>query len=81
MCKEFTVWNCGKGMLNWSVSEDCNWLTLEPSSGISAGERDTVTACVDTTGLDAGNYSCTVTITGTGASNSPGTCVIKLKVR
>ena len=80
-CKKLKVRNCGKGTLNWTVSEDCDWLTLSPSSGTSTKEKDKVTACVDTTGLEKGGYECTVTITGECASNSPQTCVIKLKVK
>ncbi len=80
-CKTFKVWNCGKGTLNWTVSEDCDWLTLSPPSGTSTGKKNKVEACVDTTGLDKGDYECTVTITGECATNSPQTCVIRLKVR
>lgn len=70
-CKKFKIWNCGAGTLNWTVSEDCDWLTLTPSSGTSTWEKDTVKACVNTAGLEKGAYPCTVTVTGEGASNSP----------
>ncbi|HHT9125130.1 MAG TPA: BACON domain-containing protein [Candidatus Brocadiia bacterium] len=80
-CKTFLVWNCGKGTLNWTVSEGCNWLTLSPSNGTSTRSKDKVTACIDTTGMAKDDYECTVTITVDGASNSPQTCVIKVMVR
>ncbi len=83
-CKLLKIRNCGKGTLNWTVSkeDDCPWLTLSPSSGTLARTKSKVVrACVDTTGLDKGDYECTVTIAGECATNSPQTCVIRLKVK
>lgn len=80
-CKPIWIWNCGGGTLSWTVSEGCNWLTLSPSNGTSTGENVKVTACVNTAGMAKGDYQCTVTITGEGASNSPLKCIIRLRVK
>jgi uncharacterized delta-60 repeat protein len=60
--------NTGAGTLNWTVSDDANWLTLNPTSGTDSG---TVTVSVNIAGLTAGTYNATITITATGATNSP----------
>ncbi len=80
-CKPLRVRNCVGGTLNWTVSEGCDWLTLDPSTGTSKGENDKVNICVDTTGMEKGAYPFTVTITGAGASNSPQAGTIMLIVK
>lgn len=75
-----TIWNSGEGTLNWVISDDAGWLTLSPSSGASAGETDSVTALVDTYGMDAGNYAATITISAPGASNGPQTMAVNLAI-
>ncbi len=69
--KTLEIWNSGCGMLNWSLSDDAVWLTENPTSGSSTGEHDTVVVSVNTTGMSAGDYSASITITADGASNSP----------
>ena len=61
----------GWGMMAWSVSDDADWLELEPASGFSYGETDEVQLAVDQTGLPLGQYSATLTIEAPGAVNSP----------
>ncbi|HHT9125377.1 MAG TPA: BACON domain-containing protein [Candidatus Brocadiia bacterium] len=80
-CAPLQIWNCGSGTLNFSVSENCNWLTLSPTSGTSTGNMISVQACVDTTGMAIGGYQCTVTITTPGASNPTQMCVIELEIQ
>ena len=59
---------CTGGTLTWSVSADQPWITnIEPTSGSTQSELDTVTVTVDTTGLEPCHYyQGTITI----ASNS-----------
>ena len=82
--------NSGGGTLDWSVSDDADWLTLDPTSGSSTGETDDVTLSVDITGMSAGSYSATlagmsagsysatITIVAPGASNTPQTVPVTL---
>jgi len=74
------IWNSGVGTLNWSLSDDAEWLSQNPTSGSSTGEHDTVAVSVDTTGMSAGDYSANITITADGASNSPQTVPVSLSV-
>jgi len=72
--------NSGDGTLDWAVSDDADWLTLSPASGSSTGERNKVTVSVDINSLDAGNYTANITISASGASNSPQTIAVKLSI-
>jgi hypothetical protein len=73
--------NGGSGILNWSVSEGANWLSLSPTSGTSIGETDVVTVKVSLAGLTAGTYNTTITIKAAPpAENSPQTTAVTLVV-
>jgi hypothetical protein len=72
------IWNSGTGSLNWSVSDNADWLRLSPATGSSSGEHDEVTASVNTAGMSAGNYSATITIAAAGATNTPRTLSVSL---
>ena len=72
--------NCGGGVLNWSVVEDCAWLTVVPTSGTSAGEIDTAQLVVEVAGLDPGDHYCTLSIEDAAAVNSPLSVEVKLHV-
>ncbi|TLY16885.1 MAG: hypothetical protein E6K69_03110 [Nitrospirae bacterium] len=69
--------NTGGGTLNWSVSDNSAWLTLSPASGTVPGST---TMSVNTSGLTAGTYNATITVTATGATNTPRTVPVTLTV-
>jgi hypothetical protein len=75
------ICNSGGGTLNWSVTDDAGWLSINPTSGLSTGETDNITLSVDTTSLSANTYTATITITGSGATNSPQTVPVTLSVK
>jgi hypothetical protein len=75
-----SISNSGFGNLNWQISEDCSWLSIEPNSGSSAGESDNVNLSVDITGLTAGIYTFNLTVSDPNASNSPQIVGISLTV-
>ena len=70
--------NSGVGTLNWEITEDCNWLVVEPNGGSSTGEVDDVNVIVDISGLAAGSYNCQLTVDAGTAVNSPQTVVVNL---
>jgi uncharacterized protein (TIGR03437 family) len=55
-------------MVASSLGGGCNWLTLSGGSGTTPYMA---MASVNSTGLIAGPYSCTITFSATGAQNSP----------
>jgi len=73
----FTVSNSGTGTLNWTATDNVSWLSVSPASGSNSG---TVTATVSTSGLAAGTYSGTITVSSTNATNSPRTVSVALTV-
>jgi len=74
------IWNSGGGTLNWSLTDGATWLSENPTSGSSTSEHDIVVVSVDTTGMSAGDYSASITITAHGVSNSPQTVPVSLHV-
>jgi len=74
------IYNGGIETLNWQITEDCPWLTVDPNSGSSSGQTNDVTLTVDTTGLDANDYHCELTISDPQAYNNPQTVQVSLSL-
>ena len=66
----FDIWNSGTGTLTYTLSESCNWITVNPLSGDSTGETDTITVNIDTTGLNLGPHQCDITINSNDGSGT-----------
>ena len=71
-----TVSNSGGGVLSWTATYGSAWLSISPASG--GNSPTTMTVSVNTTGLTAGTYSDTITISASGASNTPQTISVTL---
>jgi len=66
------VCNTGNGTLDWSLTDTVAWLSETPTSGsLGADECEDVTVSVDITGMEAGDYSATITITGSAEVEVP----------
>jgi hypothetical protein len=66
------VCNLGNGTLSWSLSDTAGWLSETPVGGsLGEGECEDVTVSVDVTGMEAGDYSATITITGSAEVEIP----------
>ena len=63
--------NQGAGLLQWWITEDCQWLEVIPSAGSSSGEINEVVIRVDSWGLDIGVYDCQLQVSADDAVNSP----------
>lgn len=72
-----SISNGGGGTLSWSASSGSSWLTVSPASGTGAG---TLTLGINTAGLSAQTYNGAVTVTASGAANSPQTISVSLTV-
>jgi len=64
----------------WSVTSNAAWLSLSPASGSSSGEVDSVTLSVSISGMTAGSYTATITISAPGATNTPQTVPVSLAI-
>ena len=75
------IQNSGSGTLDWSATDDADWLSLSPTSGsCSSGEINNVTVSVDVTGITTGDYSATITISAPEATNTPQTVAVNLSI-
>ncbi len=76
-----TITDTGQGTLSWSASGANSWMNLNPTSGaITAGQSNVITVSVDPTGLLTNSYTAPVTISASGAPNSPQQVLITLAI-
>jgi len=78
---KLSVWNNDLGTLNWQITEDCNWLKVDPNKGTSTGEVNEVTLILNISGLCLGTYNCALTVSDSNAANSPKTIPVTLHVQ
>jgi hypothetical protein len=75
--QSLSITNTGGGTLNWTASSNQTWLSVSPTSGTAPSSA---TVSVDITGLAAGTYNGAITISATGATNTPVTLPVTLTV-
>lgn len=78
LAQTFNITNSTGGTLTWMLTESASWLGLNITSGTTTTEIDAISASVGTTGLAAGTYSTAITVTASGATNSPQTIPVTL---
>ena len=76
----FQVRNMGKPDMNYTIASDKTWLAVEPATGASAGEWDSITVNVDSSSLQTGTYSGTLSVSSATAYNSPITINVNLTI-
>jgi len=76
----FAVFNSGAGTLNYTVADDVGWLSVSPSSGAATTAADLVTVSYATDSLPAGTYNATITVSASGATNTPQFIPVTLTV-
>ncbi|MGA2716878.1 MAG: LamG-like jellyroll fold domain-containing protein [Bryobacteraceae bacterium] len=72
-----TISNTGGGTLSWTAGKTQPWLTLSASSGTAPAS---LSIGVNTSGLAAGTWTDTVTISASGAGGSPATVSVTLNL-
>jgi Leucine-rich repeat (LRR) protein/triacylglycerol esterase/lipase EstA (alpha/beta hydrolase family) len=75
--QSFTIENSGKGVLNWEIFTDSNWVKFNTKKGTNTA---TITVSVDSANLSAGTYNGTITVSDSMAENSPQTISVNLIV-
>ena len=78
--QKLQIRNCGDRKLHWSIVEDCDWLQVSPSSGISIDDIDEVVITVEPNGLAPGIYSCSLGVLDPCAANSPVTIGVLMPI-
>lgn len=74
--------NSGQGTLEYSISDDADWLTIEPASGTSNGQSNEHVIAVNKDGLAAqeSNYTAAITVTSSQAYNNPQRVSVSLEI-
>lgn len=72
--------NSGQQTLNYAIVDDADWLDVSPKSGTSTGNENPHTVSVNISGLAAGTYTGTITVTDPNAVNNPQTVGVTLQV-
>lgn len=72
------IQNTGGGVLDWQITETCDWLSVSPDSGSTTTEIDDVNLIFDITGLTGGNHICQLTVSSDHAQNNPQTVTVTL---
>ena len=81
MSQTLNISNTGQGTLNWSTSGATSWMNLSQTSGaLTAGQSNAVTVTVNPTGLTTNTYTAPLTISASGASNSPQQVPVTLAI-
>lgn len=60
----FEIWNSGCCSLIYNLIEDCPWVTIHPTHGVSSGSFDhhVINVTINTTDLDFGFHQCDIII-------------------
>jgi len=72
--------NIGSGALEWNLTSSAPWLYVNPSNGTSIDESELVDVTINTTGMEAGNYSAIITVDAPQAMNSPQSIPVNLSI-
>ncbi len=79
--QSFEINNPGYEAINWEIASDCTWVTVEPDSGATKAEPNTVVVNVDVTGLSGRQeHLCDLTISAANAINNPRTLTVRVYV-
>jgi len=75
--QSFNISSGGSGALSWTVTDNAGWLSCTPASGTGIQK---IISAVNTNGLAAGTYTASITVSASGATNSPQTVDVTLRV-
>lgn len=65
----FDISNSGKGVLEWNISENAEWLSCSETSGKTEKAKSSVVVTILRDGLDKGNYTQNIVIASNGGSD------------
>ncbi len=76
----FVISNGQGGTLNYTVSDDQTWLSCTPTTGSVTTGTSVISVNYATSGLAAGSYSATITVTDPAASTTTKTIAVSLTI-
>jgi len=78
--QNLTVRNSGKGTLNYTISDDASWLSVNPGSGTSTDQQNSHSVAVNVSGLAKGTHTAKITVSASNATNNPQSVDVSLKI-
>ena len=80
--RKLQVWNGRPGSMPFNVSDNADWLTLDPLSGSSSGPSNVeeIDVRVDASNLELGYHRGTIEISGSGIENSSQSVPVELAI-
>lgn len=69
------ITNSGKGILQWEIQEDVEWITCTPASGSTSDKSASVVVKASREGMEKGSYTETIVISSNG-----GSTIVKVKM-
>ena len=78
--RTFQVQNSGSGTLDYQITADESWMSINPDSGTSGGASRTHSVSTNIVGLGEGTYNGTITVSDANASNSPQIINVTLQI-
>lgn len=72
--------NPGSGTVNYTITDDADWLAVSPASGDVTDETDSIAVTIDVAGLTPGVWNATITIASPDALNGPVAVPVRLTV-
>ena len=75
------LWSSTPCMINWSLSDDADWLSENRTSGNCTNVTSSVAVSANTSGMPVGNYTANITIESPDANNSPRIVPVSLHIR
>jgi len=74
----FKIWNLGSEQMTYTLSENCEWVSVTPTQGSSSsGKRDIITVTIDTTSLSDGEHNCYINI---NSNIGDGIFIVRVRV-
>ena len=74
------IWSSTPCMLNWTLSDDADWLSENRTSGNCTDVASPVALSVNSSGMSLGNYTANITIQSPEANNSPRIVPVTLHI-
>jgi hypothetical protein len=78
--KTLELWSSTPCILNWSLSDDADWLEAYPTNGTCTDVHSPVNLSMNISGMPLGNYTANITIESPDANNSPRIVPVTLHI-
>ena len=66
----FEIWNGCEGVLEYTITAECPWVSVNITDGNSTGEHDTVEVTINTAGFYQGTVTCEINIISNGGNGT-----------